>query len=117
MDHDLIYDDGKYEDAGEGTDWKKIVMYALFGFAAFMFLRGKRTAGLAAAGVGLATLASEHPEKLKELWERAPEYLEKGHRLVNSAQSLIERIVEQSENLQSLRHGFRSEGDYRTNSR
>src|SRR5579872_280385 len=116
MDHDLTYQNGKYaeEEAHEGPDWKKIVMFASFGFAAFMFIKGKRTAGFAAAGVGLAALASEHPEKMKELWERAPEYLEKGHRLVNTAQSLIDRVAEQSEAFQSLRRSFRPEGDYRS---
>jgi len=113
MDHNLNHDEHEHESSHSGPDWKKIVMYASFGCAAVLFFKGKRAASLAAAGVGLAALASEHPEKLQELWERAPEYLEKGHRLVNTAQSLIERVVEQGEVLQSLRHGFRPESDYR----
>jgi hypothetical protein len=50
--------------------------------------------GLAIAGIGLATLASENPEKFEELWRRAPEYLEKGSKFVDVAASFLERMGE-----------------------
>jgi len=112
MDQDLTFQEDSARE-GTGPDWKKIVMFASFGAAVYFLFTGKRAAGAAAAGIGLATLASEHPEKLQHLWERAPEYLEKGHRIVNTAQSLIERLAEQGETLQSLRRGFRQGADYR----
>src|SRR5438477_8468148 len=99
MEQDLTFqEDGRQEAA---TDWKKIVMFASFGAAVYFLFSGRRAAGAAAAGIGLATLASEHPDKLQQLWDHAPEYLEKSHRIVNTAQSLIERLVEQGETLQS----------------
>ena len=90
-------------------DWKKILMYGAFGAAAYLLLTKKRAAGFAAAGIGLATIAAENPEKFEQLWNQAPEYLEKGHRIVNSIQSLVERLAEHNETLRSIRGG-RAEG-------
>jgi hypothetical protein len=78
-------------------DWKKALMYGSFAAGAVLFLSGKRPAGLAMAGVGLATLASQHPEKLEELWDRMPEYLDKGTQFVEMAADLIEQMTEQAE--------------------
>jgi hypothetical protein len=95
------------------VDWKKVLMYASFGAAVYFLISGKRAAGMAAAGVGLATVASEYPEKFQQFWEQAPEYLERGHRIVNAAQNLLERVAEQGQTIQSIRHGFRQGSEYR----
>ena len=117
MDQDLIYREAGGHEA-DHFDWKKIVIFASFGAAVYFLFSGRRAAGAAAAGIGLATLASEHPEKLQQIWERAPEYLERGHRIVSTAQNLIERLAEQGETWQSLRRGFQQGSDHRsTNSR
>jgi len=91
-------------------DWKKVVMYGAFGVAAYLILTGKRNAGFAAAGVGLATLASEHPEKFEQVWNQAPEYLERGHRIVNGVQTLLDRLAEHSEQFKAIRGGRESYG-------
>lgn len=78
-------------------DWKKALMYGSFAAGAVLFLSGRRPAGLAAAGIGLATLASQHPEKLEELWRRMPEYLDKGSEFVDIAADFLERMGEQAE--------------------
>jgi len=78
-------------------DWKKALMYGSFAAGAVLFLSGKRPAGLAAAGIGLATLAAQHPEKLEELWDRMPEYLDKGTQFVEMAADFIEQVSEQAE--------------------
>ena len=76
-------------------DWKKTLIYGSFAAGAVLFLTGRRPAGLVVAGIGVATLAAENPEKLEDLWRRMPEYLEKGSKFVDMASSFLERIGEQ----------------------
>lgn len=91
-------------------DWKKILIFGAFGAAAYFLLSGKRAAGLASAGVGVAALASEYPEKFEHVWNQAPEYIDRGHRIVNGIQALIERISEHAQSWQQVR--TRSVGDF-----
>ena len=65
---------------------------------------------LLGAGIGLATVAAEHPEKLEQFWNSAPEYLEKGSRLVNGVGDFVERIAQQSSRFHETRE--RSRHDY-----
>jgi len=76
-------------------DWKKVFIYGSFAAGAVLFIAGRKPAGLTVAGVGLAALASQHPEKLKELWRRMPEYLEKSGKFVDMAAALLEKLSEQ----------------------
>lgn len=96
------------------TDWKRLVMIGSFAAAAVLVFTGKRNAAFAAAGVGLVTLASEHPEKLQKVWDAAPGYIEKGSRLVNEVGGLVEKIAEKGSRIQSYRHGRTSSADYLT---
>ncbi|HET7872931.1 MAG TPA: hypothetical protein VFL42_10510 [Terriglobales bacterium] len=77
-------------------DWKRTFIYGSLVAGAVLFITGRRPAGLAIAGVGLATLASEHPEKVEDLWRRMPEYMERGGRLVDMAANLLERFGERT---------------------
>jgi hypothetical protein len=97
------------------TDWKKVLTWVSLGAAGYLLLSGKRAAGMAAAGIGLAALASEHPEKFEKIWNEAPEYLDRGHRIVNGIQSLLDRIAQHSASLQTMRGG-RQESEYRAQS-
>ena len=74
-------------------NWKKVAMFGAFGASAALIIRGQRPAGIALAGVGLALLAAEHPEAMESLWERAPEYLDRGSQLM----AVISRIKERLE--------------------
>lgn len=76
-------------------DWKKALIYGSFAAGAVLFLTGRRPAGLAIAGIGLATFAAEHPEKFEELWRRAPEYIEKSGKFVDLAATFLERLSQQ----------------------
>ena len=89
----------------QDTDWKRIVMFGSFAAAAVLVFTGKRSAAFAAAGVGLVTLASEHPEKLQKVWDVAPDYIEKGSRLVSEVGGLVEKIAEKGSRIQSFRQG------------
>jgi hypothetical protein len=98
----------------QDTDWKRIVMFGSFAAAAVLVFTGKRNAAFAAAGIGLVTLASEHPEKLQKVWDVAPDYIEKGSRLVSEVGGLVEKIAEKGSRIQSFRHGRTSVPDYLT---
>ena len=76
-------------------DWKKTLIYGSFAAGAILFLTGRRPAGLAVAGIGVATFASEHPEKFAEIWHHMPEYIEKGSKFVDMAANFLERLGEQ----------------------
>ncbi|MGH9510990.1 MAG: hypothetical protein ACRD2U_02520 [Terriglobales bacterium] len=58
--------------------WKRALLAGSAGAAAVMFAKGNKSAGLVLAGVGLATLASEYPEKFEEFRENLPDYIERG---------------------------------------
>lgn len=81
-------------------DWKKALIFGSFTAGAVLFLTGRRPAGLAVAGIGVATLATTHPEKFEELWRRMPEYIDKGGKVVDLAATFLERLSQQ--------RGFRS---------
>lgn len=86
-------------------DWKRILMVGSFAAAAVLIFTGKRSAAFAAAGVGLVTLASEHPDHLKKVWDAAPDYIEKGSRLVSEVGGLVEKIAEKGSRIQGYRQG------------
>ncbi len=80
-------------------NWKKTLMYGSFAAGAVFFFTGRRSAGLLATGVGIATLAADNPEKFQELWRRMPEYLDKGVKLVDMATTFLDRVAEQEGNM------------------
>jgi hypothetical protein len=75
-------------------NWQKALIYGSFAAGAALFLSGRRPAGLAVAGIGVATLAIENPEKFEDLWRRMPEYVDRGGRLVDVAAAFFERLGE-----------------------
>ena len=81
-------------------NWKRAVMIGSFSAAAFLLLTGRRAAGFALAGIGVATLAGEYPDKFEKFWDKAPEYLDRGTRLVQGVGSFVEKIAEQSSRIQ-----------------
>ena len=83
--------------------WKRALVYGSFGAAAVLLLTGRRSAALGLAGVGAATLAEEYPEKFQEVWEKAPEYLEKGNRMVEGVSQFVEKVAEQGARWQEHR--------------
>jgi hypothetical protein len=78
--------------------WKRALLAGSAGAAAMMFLRGNKAAGLVLTGVGLATLASEYPEKFAELRENLPEYIERGTTYLDVVTRVGERLAEAAEN-------------------
>ncbi|HWZ83875.1 MAG TPA: hypothetical protein VNW47_14685 [Terriglobales bacterium] len=75
-------------------NWKRAVIAGSAGAATILMLKGKRPAGVLVAGVGLAVLASEYPEKFTRIREEIPGYVQQGTRLLDMAMKFGARIGE-----------------------
>lgn len=73
--------------------WKRALLGGAAGAAVVMFLKGKPAAGVILAGIGLATLASEYPEKFEELRQKLPRYVEQGTDYLEAVSRLGERLA------------------------
>ena len=76
------------------TNWKRILSFGCLGASAFLLMTGRKPAAGVLAGVGLAALASEYPEHLQRFWERAPDYVNKGNRVLSMAATFLEHLAE-----------------------
>jgi hypothetical protein len=77
--------------------WKRALLAGSAGAAVIMFLKGKPAAGIILAGVGLATVASEYPDKFAEIRERLPEYMERGNTFLDVVSRVGERLADVAE--------------------
>jgi hypothetical protein len=75
-------------------NWKRAVIAGSAGAAAILMLKGKRPAGVLAAGVGLAVLASEYPEKFTQIREEIPGYVRQGTRFLDMTMKIGAKIGE-----------------------
>jgi len=62
-----------------------------------MFLKRKPAAGMILVGLGLATLASEYPEKFADFREKLPNYVERGSAFLEAVSRVGERLAEAAE--------------------
>jgi hypothetical protein len=79
-------------------NWKKVLLAGSAAAAIILLLKGNKTAGLIAGGVGLATLAAEYPDKFAEIRENLPEYVERGTTYLDVVSRVGERLAEVTEN-------------------
>jgi hypothetical protein len=77
-------------------NWKRAVVFGSLGVGTVLLVTGKRPAGIAAATVGLAILASEYPEKFETVWEHAPDYVTRGIQIFQTLSRIAERFAEQA---------------------
>jgi hypothetical protein len=82
-------------------NWKKAVVVGSLAAGAVLAVRGYRRAGLAAAGLGAALLASEYPDELRDMWERAPEFLERGARIAAVVAAIRNRFSREEEDYEA----------------
>ena len=75
-------------------NWKQALIFGSLGASAFLLLTGRKPAAGVLAGVGLAALATEYPEHMQRLWERAPEYVARGNQVLSLAATFLERLAE-----------------------
>lgn len=78
--------------------WKRAVLAGSAGVAAVLFVKGNKGAGLILAGIGLATLASEYPEKFEEFQENLPQYIERGTNYLDMVTKVGRRLADTAEN-------------------
>jgi hypothetical protein len=78
-------------------NWKKALLIGAATTGAILLLRGQRTAGLVCAGVGLATLASEYPEKFAEIRDNLPEYVDRGTTFLDVVSKVGDRLAQVAE--------------------
>jgi hypothetical protein len=78
-------------------NWKVALIGSSAGVGTVLFLKKKWTAGIILAGVGLATLASEYPEKFEEVRRRLPDYIERGNNFLEVASRVGDRLAEAAE--------------------
>lgn len=74
-------------------NWKRGLVAASAGISVILLLTGKRTAGLLAAGVGLAALAAEYPEEFADFRDNLPHYVEKGTSYLDVISRVGERVA------------------------
>jgi hypothetical protein len=77
--------------------WKKAVVAGSLGTSTILFLKKKWPAGVLTAGVGLAVLASEYPEKFENVKSALPEYFQSGMRLMEMVSRAGEKIAQLAE--------------------
>jgi hypothetical protein len=92
-------------------NWKKVAVFGALGAGAFLFATRRRPAGLAVAAGGLALLASEYPEKFEEVWDNAPEYVNKGVQIWAALSRITEKLAEEAERrgtaaIHDIREGY-----------
>jgi hypothetical protein len=75
-------------------NWKLALIFGSLGASAFLLVTGRKPAAGVLAGVGLAALATEYPEHMQRLWERAPEYVNRGNHVLSLAATFLERLSE-----------------------
>ena len=75
-------------------NWKRAIVACSAGASAIMFIKRRKAAGVLLAGVGLATLASEYPEKFAKLREELPDYFDRGARFLEIVSRAGERVAE-----------------------
>ena len=78
-------------------NWKVALVSGAAGVGTAMFLKKKWTAGIILAGVGLAALASEYPEKFAEVRRRLPDFIERGNNFLEVATRVGDRLAEAAE--------------------
>jgi hypothetical protein len=74
-------------------NWKRALIAGSAGLGTVMLLRRQKTAGLVLAGISLAVLASEYPEKFAEIRERIPEYVDRGTQFIDVVSRVGERLA------------------------
>jgi hypothetical protein len=85
--------------------WKRALVFGSFGASAVLLLTRKRPAGIAAATVGLAILASEYPEQFDSLWEHAPEYAVRGIEIFSVLSQFSGRLAGEASEEEDLGRG------------
>lgn len=72
--------------------WKKALVVGSVGTSAIFFLKKKWPAGVLTAGVALAVVASEYPEKFEGIQKSLPGYFDRGMRLLEMTSRVGQKL-------------------------
>ena len=72
--------------------WKRAVIAGSAGAAVILMLKGRRPASVLVAGVGLAVLASEYPDKFEQIREEIPSYVRQATRFLDLSMKIGTKI-------------------------
>ena len=75
-------------------NWKVALVSGAAGVGTAMFLKKKWTAGVILAGVGIAAIASEYPERFAEVRDRLPDFIERGNNFLEVATRVGNRLAD-----------------------
>jgi hypothetical protein len=75
-------------------NWKRALLAGSAVGGVILLLKGKRTAGLVVAGVGLATLAAEYPDEFRKFRRHLPDYVERGTTFLDVVSRVGERLAD-----------------------
>lgn len=89
--------------SGMNVNWMHAMSIGAFVAAGFCFFTGRRSAGVALASVGVATMAAEHPDRFMEVWNNMPQYMERGTKMVESVGGFVDKLSEQGAKFQQLK--------------
>jgi hypothetical protein len=78
-------------------NWKRAVVAGSLGASALFFLKGQKVGGVLTAGVGLAMLAAEYPERFEKIREEIPYYVDRGTKFLEVVTRVGERFAEMAE--------------------
>lgn len=74
-------------------NWKVALVVGAAGAGALLLVKGRKSAGLACAGIGMAALASEYPERFRAVRDNFHEYVEHGAVVLDVASRIGEHIA------------------------
>ena len=74
-------------------EWKRALIFSSLGVGAALMFAGRRSAGVAVAGVGVGVLVAENREILCKTLHDLPRYLETASQAMNTVSLLSERLM------------------------
>ena len=75
------------------VSWKRVLIFSSMGAGVALFVSGRRTAGSALAGVGLAGLVYENREALIRVAQEVPPLLEKSSQVMQTVVAVGQGIM------------------------
>src|SRR5207248_1735289 len=78
----------------EMENWKRAVIAGSAALSAICFVKGRPGGGLILAGVSLAALASQYPEKFRAIRAEMPYYVDRGLTVLEVASRLGEQFAQ-----------------------
>ena len=83
----------------EPFDWVAVAACGSLLAGGLLLLAGKKRAGLAAAATGTALAMLDQEDTIRHWWDSLPNYLDRGHAMLDQAQEVVEKIADKGQSL------------------